>query len=72
MVTIKRHRRPSVTLARLRRALGPALVMLGELAGIAVLAYGFWLAWHPLGYVVGALAALWILQGLGDDVGRSH
>jgi hypothetical protein len=25
------------------------------LCGCALLAYGFWLAWHPLGFIVGGL-----------------
>jgi uncharacterized membrane protein YiaA len=24
--------------------------------GVAVFAYGFWLAWHPLGFIIGGLA----------------
>ena len=38
---------------------------LSVLAGIAALSYGFWIAWHPLGFIVGgsALMASGILFG---------
>lgn len=29
-----------------------------ELAGYAAVAYGFWLAWEPLGWIAGGAAAL--------------
>lgn len=35
-----------------------------ELAGIGAVSYGFWMAWHPLGPIVGgfALVAVGIIQ----------
>lgn len=36
-------------------------------AGIAAISYGFWLAWRPLGFIVGGLA----LSALGILLGRS-
>jgi hypothetical protein len=28
----------------------------GVVAGVAVCCYGLWLAWHPLGFIVGGLS----------------
>ena len=37
------------------------------LAGICLLSYGSWLAWRPLGFIIGGLA----LSALGILLGRS-
>jgi hypothetical protein len=39
------------------------------LLGVAVLAYGFWLAWRPLGYIMGGLMLAAV--GLFLDRGRA-
>ena len=38
---------------------------LAVLLGIFIFSFGFWLAWHPLGYITGGLsiAALGVLLG---------
>jgi hypothetical protein len=64
---VARRRRVRNSLARLRRASGPVLVTLAEIAGLLALAYGCWLAWHPLGFVVGGLVLVWLMQGVGND-----
>jgi hypothetical protein len=40
---------------------------LGETTGLAVFVYGLWLAWHPLGIIIGGLilALICILVGYG-------
>lgn len=38
-----------------------------SLIGFAVVSYGFWLAWHPLGFIIGGLA----LSAQGVLLGRS-
>jgi hypothetical protein len=39
---------------------------LAVLIGIGVFSFGFWLAWHPLGFIVGGLA----VSVLGVLLGR--
>lgn len=46
----------------------PAVAIMAGLAvlfGIAVFSYGFWLAWHPLGYIMGGLSILMVGVLLG-------
>jgi hypothetical protein len=38
------------------------------LLGVAALAYGFWLAWRPLGYIVGGL----MLAAIGIFLDRNR
>ena len=41
------------------------LADIAVVCGLILFAYGFWLAWHPLGFIVGGLAlgALAVLYG---------
>ena len=45
---------------------------LATLAGLAATSYGFWLAWHPLGFILGGcgLAGLGILYERGAAAAR--
>lgn len=38
-----------------------------ELAGMAAMAYGAWLAWPPAGFIVGGLVVLLIATALGGE-----
>ena len=40
----------------------------GVVAGMAVCCYGLWLAWHPLGFIVGGLSVAAGSFTLGYDV----
>lgn len=40
--------------------MGTVLVNLLFLAGLAGISYGVWLAYHPLGFIVGGMAAMWV------------
>jgi hypothetical protein len=42
------------------------------IAGLAAMSYGFWLAWPPLGFILGGLlaAAAGILRERGSATGR--
>lgn len=40
------------------------LLMAGEVACVLVMAFGFGLAWLPLGFIVGGGAVLFLLQGV--------
>lgn len=48
-------------------SLAPLLADAAALLGLAAFSYGFWLAWRPLGFIVGGLA----LSALGVLYGRS-
>jgi hypothetical protein len=43
---------------------------LAVLFGIGAFSYGFWLAWHPLGFIVGGLSASAVGVLLGRKAGR--
>ena len=47
--------------------LTPVVAGLAVLFGVAVFSFGFWLAWHPLGFIVGGLA----VSTLGVLLGRN-
>lgn len=42
----------------MRRAAAVAASVMLEVAGLAAVAYGAWLAWEPLGYILAGLAML--------------
>ncbi len=42
-----------------------AIEFILDLAGAALLGYGAWLAWEPLGFVVGGCLMLWASINLG-------
>ena len=55
-----------MNLATLQRAATDLFVVLGLLAFF----YGLWLAWHPLGFIVGGLTVAAVSFMLGYDPAR--